>query len=131
MKRVLKIVAVALAAVLTAQPALAGLTCGLKSFADAPCVPKCGKATSRMGASCPMHRHASGNECLQDCCRNGWPQAVVRSASKATPKASRSQLLPAEPGPAAAGNATFAALPEGKIAAAGPPRYILLQVFRI
>jgi hypothetical protein len=131
MKRVLQVVAFALVAVLTAQPAIAGLTCGMTAAPVAACAPACGMAMSQMGAHCPMPHHGTDAGCLQDCCRNGWPQAVVQSASKAKPKAARTQFLQAALSPAPVGMAAFAAPPREEIAAAGPARHILLQVFRI
>jgi hypothetical protein len=131
MKKVLQIVAVALAAVLIAQPAIAGLTCGMTVSPVAACAPACGMAMSQMGAHCPMPHHGTDTGCLQDCCRNGWPQAVVQSASKAKPKAARTGYLQTAPNPAPTGLAAFAAPLREEIAAAGPARHILLQVFRI
>lgn len=131
MKKVLQFVAVALVAVLATQPAIAGLTCGLRTSSVASCVLAFGMTMSQMGANCPLHHHQTGTGCLQDCCRKGWPQALVQSASKARPKAVGTQLFLAVPTPAQAGIAAFATpLPED-IAAAAPPRYILLRVFRI
>jgi hypothetical protein len=131
MKKVLQFVAAALVAVLAAQPALAGLTCGMMPSTAMPCAPKCEMAKDHMGAKCPMHHDDTGTGCLQDCCRNGWPQALVQSSSKARPKAGGTQLFLALPTPAQAGIAAFATpLPED-IGAAAPPRYILLRVFRI
>jgi hypothetical protein len=86
---------------------------------------------SQMGAHCPMPHHGTDAGCLQDCCRNGWPQALVQSASKARPRAARTRFLQAAPNPASSGIAAFAAPPHEDIAAAGPARHILLQVFRI
>jgi hypothetical protein len=131
MKKVLQIVAAALVAVLTAQPAIAGLTCGIRVSPAAECVPACGMAMSQMGADCPMPHHGADTGCLQDCCRNGWPQAVVQSAAKARPKAARARFLQAAPSPVPTGSAAFAASLREEIAAAGPARHILLQVFRI
>jgi hypothetical protein len=96
-----------------------------------PCAPECDMAMDHMGANCPLHHDSTGTGCLQDCCRNGWPQAVAQSASKARPKTSGTPFLVAVPGPASAGIAAFAIPPPGDIDAAAPPRHILLQVFRI
>ena len=131
MKKALQIVAIALVAVLTAQPALAGLTCGMTPSKAMPCVPKCDMAMHHMGANCPMHHHDTGTGCLQDCCRHGWPPALVQSASKTRLKTSGTPFLLAVPGPVLASAATFAPAPPEKIVAAAPDRHILLQVFRI
>lgn len=131
MKKVLQIVVVALVAVLTAQPAIAGLTCGMRVSPVAAGASACGMEMSEMGAHCPMPHHGTDTGCLQDCCRNGLPQAVVRSALKAKPKAARAKFLQPAPSPLATGSAIFAAPPREEIAAAGPARHILLQVFRI
>jgi hypothetical protein len=131
MKKVLQFVAVALVAVLTSQPALAGLTCGLKPFPGIADAAACNMAMNQMGESCPMHSHGAGAGCLQECCRNGWPQAVIQSASKARPKAVGIQFLLSTPSTASAGVALFAAPPAGALAAAAPDRHVLLRVFRI
>jgi hypothetical protein len=130
MKKVLQFVAVALVAVLTAQPALGGLTCGMAPSQGVPCAPKCDMAMHHMGANCTMHHHDTGAGCQQDCCRHGWPPALVQSASKSRPKTSGTPFLLAIPAPASAPAAFTAARPED-IVAASPDRHILLQVFRI
>jgi hypothetical protein len=131
MKKLIQFVAVALVAVLAVQPALAGLTCGMMPSASVPCASKCEMAMHRMGASCPMRHHDTGSGCQQDCCRHGWPPAVVQSAFKATPKPSATPFLLAVPVPASAGIAAFAVPPPEDIGASGPDRHVLLQVFRI
>jgi hypothetical protein len=131
MKKFLQFVAVALVAVLTAQPALAGLTCGMTPLTGVPCAPKCDMAMHHMGANCPMHHHDTSSGCQQDCCRHGWPPALVQSASKTRLKTSGTPFLFAIPAPASAPAAAFAAAPPEDIVAAAPDRHVLLQVFRI
>jgi len=130
MKKVLQFVAVALVAVLTAQPTLAGLTCGMKPSPGMPDA-ACNMAMDQMGTNCPMHSHGAGADCLLECCRNGWPQAVIQSASKARPKAVGTRFLLSTPSVAPAGVAVCAAPPADALAAAAPDRHVLLQVFRI
>jgi hypothetical protein len=134
MKKALQFVAIALVAILATQPALAGLTCGMKPFPtmpDAACNMAMNQLANQLGASCPMHSRGAGTGCLQECCRNGWPQAVVQSASKAKPKAVGTQFLLSTPGVASIGVAVSAAPPADALAAAAPDRHLLLQVFRI
>ena len=68
-----------------AQPALAGLTCGMVPSTSMPCAPKCDMATDRMGANCPTHHDSTGAGCLQDCCRNGWPALESNTRKKRSP----------------------------------------------
>jgi hypothetical protein len=131
MKRLLQVATFALIAVLTAQPALAGLTCGMTPLVSVPCAPKCDMAMSHMGVNCAMHHHETGAGCQQDCCRHGWPPALVQAASKTRPKTSGTPFMLAVPVPASAPAATFAAAPPEDIVAAAPDRHVLLQVFRI
>ena len=131
MKKLLQIVAVALVAVFAAQPTLAGLTCGIMPVSNVASAPKCDMGMDAMGASCPMHHDSTGSGCLQDCCRNGWPPAVVQSASKTKQKTSGTPFLPAIPTLATTPAATITAAPPEDIVAAAPDRHILLQVFRI
>jgi hypothetical protein len=131
MKKVFQLVGVALVAVLTAQPAIAGLTCRITVPSRMACTPAMDMTMAQMGMSCPMHRHGAGSGCLQECCRNGWPPAVVRSAGKAKPRMGDTRLLLADVYPALGRATGFAIPPAEEIGAASPPRYILLQVFRI
>jgi NADH-quinone oxidoreductase subunit I len=70
-------------------------------------------------------------EALTESCRFGWPQAVVRSAAGAKPKAIVSPLFLALPAVAPTGITTSAAPLQGDLVAASPPRHILFRVFRI
>jgi hypothetical protein len=130
MKKFLQLVAVLAIAVLTTQPALAGLTCGMGTTSSLPCAPHCPMAMRSMGMNCQMPR-ASRSGCMQECCRFGWPQAVVRSAAGARPKAALAPSFLAVPA-AASANITVSSAPlPGDLAAASPPRHILFRVFRI
>lgn len=130
MKRLFKSAVTALVALLTVLPAVAGLTCGampLTAFAENRETPM-----STIGADCAMHHgHDAGTGCLQECCRNGWPQAIVQPASKAKPKTGGMPLPHAVSAPLADVPSYFATAPREEIAAAGPPRHVLLKVFRI
>jgi hypothetical protein len=131
MKKFLQFVAAFVVALLAAQPTLAGVTCGIMVSSAMPSARSCEMAMDQMGAMCPMHSHAAGAGCLQECCRNGWPQALVQSARKARQKVGGTQFLLAVPTPTPTGIAAFASPPCEAIRAAAPPRYILLRVFRI
>jgi len=131
MKKVIQVVGVALVAMLAALPAIAGLTCGITVPSRAACTPAIDMAMARMGVSCPMHRHGAGSGCLQECCRNGWPPAVVRSALKARPRMGTTRLFVAEACTAQVRTAGFAIPAAEWIGAASPPRHILLRVIRV
>ncbi|MGA2216871.1 MAG: hypothetical protein ABSG51_02210 [Terracidiphilus sp.] len=129
MKRVLQVAAVVVIAVLAAQPALAGVTCGMLTVARTACVSPCGMAMSQMGMDCPMPEHVAGTGCLQECCRHGFPQGVVQSAG-VKPKTGGTELIMVSPAMTPDASLSFAPARDFIIASA-PPRYILLQVFRI
>jgi len=134
MKRVLQVVAVVVIAVLAAQPAVAGMTCGMLTVANVNCghgASLCGMAMSQMGMDCPMPEHVAGTGCLQECCQHGFPQGVVQAASGVKPKAGGTELFMVLPAMTPAPSLSFAAPPPDSIVASAPPRYILLQVFRI
>ena len=86
---------------------------------------------SHTGLKCQVPLQASRTGCQQESCRFGWPQAVVRSAAGAKPKAIVPPLFWALPAEAPTGITTFAAPLPGDLAAASPPRRILFRVFRI
>jgi hypothetical protein len=131
MKRFLQVVSVFVVALLTAQPALAGLTCTMRALASVPCVPHCPMAMSQMARDCQMAQQAAGADCQPNCCRYPTPQAVVRSASKSRPKAARTPFVLAVHAVSQRIHPAFIAPPAGDLAAAAPPRHILLQVIRI
>ena len=131
MKKVFQLVGVALVAVLTAQPAIAGLTCRITVPSRMACTPAMDMTMAQMGMSCPMHRHGAGSGCLQECCRNGWPPAGVRAAAKARPRTGETQFFVTEPYPAHVGATAFAIPAAEEIGAERPPRYIMLRVFRV
>jgi hypothetical protein len=131
MKKFFQFVAVVAIALLTSQPAIAGLTCGLVPPANLPCAPHCPMSMSHTGLKCQVPLQASRMGCQQESCRFGWPQAVVRSAAGAKPKAIVSPLFLALPAVAPTGITTSAAPLQGDLVAASPPRHILFRVFRI
>ena len=85
---------------------------------------------SQMGPDCPMEHRSDGAGCPSNCCQRVIPPAAVIAASvEKRPLADHQlQALPL---------ATFtippvaAAQSPSDPPAIGPPRYILLQVFRI
>lgn len=131
MKRLFQIVALAVIASLTAQPALPGLLCAMgntNSGSHAHCR---GMAMSQMGMHCPMHWQAAGTGCNQNFCHDSLPTGVVQLAAERKPKAGKTEYLAAAPRIAADAGTAFAATPLNIAVASGPARYVLLQVFRI
>jgi hypothetical protein len=131
MKRFLSIVAVAVAAVLAAQPALAGLTCGMLTAPSHHCADHCDQAKSRLGMDCPMPPDVAGTGCLQDSCQHGFPQGVVRTASGERPKAEGNLFLVPTPFTSQSLSPLSSALAPDALVTAAPDRQVLLRVFRI
>lgn len=131
MKKFFQIVSVVAIALLTSQPAIAGLTCGLVPPASLPGAPHCPLSMSHSGLNCQVPLQASRTGCRQESCRFGWPQAVVRSISGAKHKAIPGPLFQASPAATPVNRTALSAPPPGDLAAASPPRRILLCVFRI
>jgi len=131
MKKFFQLVAVVAIALLTSQPAIAGLTCGLVPPANLPCAPHCPMSMSHTGSKCEVPLQASRSGCQQESCRFGWPQAVVRSVAGARHKAILTPLFLASPAAAPANIMVSSAPPPGDLAEASPPRHILFRVFRI
>ncbi|MGA2538427.1 MAG: hypothetical protein ABSF53_20625 [Terracidiphilus sp.] len=130
MTKLLQFVAGFVVAILTAQPALAGLTCGTRTL-NAPCAPTCAMMHHGAGADCQMPEHGAGSGCLLDCCRLGSPLAVSRSATGKKPRSNAMlSFLAPPPRVPMAGRILFAHVP-AKLVACSPPLYILFQVFRI
>jgi hypothetical protein len=129
MKRLLQFVAAFVVASLTAQPALAGIRCGLRAL-NPPCALACPMA-HHMGAECPIPHRGAGSGCAQDCCPFGPQQAISRSVIGTKPKASTPlAFLAALPQIPIAGGTVFTRAPI-ELAASPPPRYILFRVIRI
>jgi hypothetical protein len=136
MKKLFQIVALAVVAVLAAQPALAGLPCAVGASAGNGCAPDCGMAmshmsSSQMGADCGMSPQISSNGCAQNCCSDRLSQGFAQPATGAKSAAGRTlQFIPAAQ-PLAVALPLFAASYRTDSESAAPPRYILFQVFRI
>lgn len=132
MKRLLQFAALALVALLAAQPALAGTSCNMGEPDKAPCAPGCGMQMSEMGADCQMHQQAVGPFCDQTCCRDGLPAGLAQLAGgdKQRPQRADLSYLVSPVGMANEGTASKAP-PPLPLASTSPPRYILFQVFRI
>ena len=131
MKRALPIAVALLAALLVAQPALAGLNCGMTIAPGIPCAPACGMAMSQMAADCPMHQSPSDIGCLEDCCRTNALPAIVQPVSKFKLRVIASPIALALPlCVAASSRLLFVHLP-ADLHASPPPRCILFRVFRI
>jgi hypothetical protein len=131
MKRLLQFAAFAVVALLTAQPALAGLLCPMGNPDSGSSAHCSGMAMSQMGMHCPMHRQAANIGCEQNCCKEGIPQGVVRLTAKRKPKTGKTEFLALAPRMAAHHVTPIAATPFDRTIASGPARYVLLQVFRI
>jgi hypothetical protein len=131
MKRILQFAALAVVALLTAQPALAGLLCHMGNSNGGSQAHCSGMAMSEMGMQCPMHRHPASIGCEQNCCKEGIPQGVVRLAADRKPKTGKTEFLALAPRTAADDVTALAAPPLDRKIASGPARYVLLQVFRI
>jgi hypothetical protein len=127
MKRRLQIVALAVMAILAAQPVLAGFTCTMGIGSGAP---HCSMAM-HMGMACHPAERSAGLNFPRESCRNCSLQDAAQLSAAARPKAGSASTLPAAfhgvPTPAAA----FASRPLGPPARSAPDRCILFQVFRI
>jgi hypothetical protein len=131
MKRFLQFVAVVMVVLLTAQPALAGMSCEMGTPASGHRASCCHKAMSRVGMNCPMHHKIAASGCEQSCCYDALPQGVALLAAGVKPKAGRADCFIVVPRMVAEADAPFVAAPPGNTIAAAPARYILFQVFRI
>jgi hypothetical protein len=123
MKRLLQIVATVVAGLLVVQPALAELACTAAM--------QCSMGMSATGTACPMGRPLAAGDCSQDCCGHMLPAANPSWAMLAKPKV---QSVPAcfTSVVAVAGTESGrAAISLEPVVFSSPPRYLLLQVFRI
>lgn len=127
MKRLLQFVAMAVIAVLSAQPVLAGFMCtmGMGSGA-AHC-----SMVMHMGMACHPAQQAAGLQCRQGSCQNCSLQDAAQISPGAKPKAGGISALPAVfTGISATDEAASSRWPAPP-AISAPDRYILFQVFRI
>ena len=124
MKRLFQFMAIAMAGLVAAQPALAGLLCA------AP-VSACPVAMTDMGPGCPMAGRMAADNCPLTAYLRAMPQSLASVASPARPKVES---------PAGAQSSTFvlptvvgSRLASGAAAAeaSSPPLYLLNRVFRI
>jgi hypothetical protein len=131
MKPLLKFAALLVIGALLILPALASLPCAFG--ATAACVPGCpmAMAMNSMGPNCLMSKQLSATDCPQNCCTPALTQVVT---ALATPE----KLRFTTPSPTAGLSvAPFIAQPGFAAHApiepqfASPPRYILIQNFRI
>ncbi len=131
MKPLLKFAALLVISALVILPALASLPCTFG--ATAACAPGCpmAMAMDSMGPNCPMSAQLSATDCPQNCCTPALTQVV---AALATPE----KLRFTAPAPTAGlsvapsiGQPSFAAHAPIEPQFAPPPRYILIQNFRI
>jgi hypothetical protein len=136
MKRVLQFVALFVAILLAAQPALAGLPCGPETSSNGACASGCAMAVttapmSQTASGCGMTPQVSSNGCEQSCCASNSLQSVSQPATGAKSKADRVLHFVAAPDMDANATSAFTAQSSGEPVTSAPPRYILLQVFRI
>jgi hypothetical protein len=131
MKKLLQIVVIVVVALLMAQPAIAGLSCDMGRPVSGPCAPDCGEAMSQMGMDCQKPMQVASTGCEQNCCMEGIPQGVFRLTADRKHKAGNTEILALVPRISADDVMAFAAPPFNLTVASGPPRYVLLQVFRI
>ena len=127
MKWATQIFAVVLTGLLSAAPAWTAVSCTL---GNAQMGTSCPMGMAQMDPDCPMS-HSLAMDCSQDCCNRATPQAVVipgiPAKSKIVEASPASESLAVVQATASPGNAGPASL----AAAASPPRYLLLRVFRI
>jgi hypothetical protein len=128
MKRAFQIAGILLILLIGAGPALAAVGCVLSSSAMGP---SCPMGMTEMAADCPMAHTFAATDCSQDCCNRSAPIAQVADAVPVKPKFVAVALHFAGLTVSAAPerNARHEVVP--RFAASSPPRYILLQVFRI
>jgi hypothetical protein len=129
MKPLLKFAALLVISALVILPALASLPCAFG--ATASCAPACPMAMNSMGPNCPMSAQLSATDCPQNCCTQA-PTEVM--AALATQEKSRFIALAPSPVLPAASHVSLsdrAELAPIEPQFAPPPRYILIQNFRI
>jgi hypothetical protein len=119
-----------MAVLLGAQPALASLSCDMGASAKQTCVPECGVAMSLMGDDCPMPSQIKCGYFGQSCCNDAQPPSNIRLTTKTKSNGDRTKYL-SVPLVAVADRAFYVAPSSARFTATGPPRYILLQVFRV
>ena len=133
MKRHLQFVAILVISLLTARPALAGLTCNMATTGPSP---ECSHHMPAMAATCPMSHGMRASGCtssarIQDCCTNS---AAATFAAVAAPGKTKLAAVTQVIQPALA---VFAPQSRQASTAFGPPRssppphYILNHTFRI
>jgi len=129
MKRLIQFVAVAVIGLMSAAPALTGLSCA--TGVRASCTAICPMAMSGMSADCPMTGQTATGDCPQNCCASGIFQALVsaaapeklRLAAGVSPSVATAEI--SVPGQ------TLAIHAPDEARAVSPPPYLLNRVFRI
>src|ERR1035438_672266 len=130
MKRLCQVVVLVLVALLGSQTAIARISCGLGTPKKVPCAPTCPMVVGPMGMRCPRPA-VSGSGCRQGCCPDAVAQNVVRSAAEPRLKAAGVQHFASPLLTVADSSAAIAVSPVVHSLSNSPPRYILLQVFRL
>jgi hypothetical protein len=131
MKPLLKIAALLVISALVLLPALASLPCAFG--ATAACAPGCpmAMAMNNMGPNCPMSTQLSATDCPQNCCTPAPTEVMA-----ALDMQGKSRFIALAPSPVQPAVAHVSLLDRAKQAPtepqfASPPRYILIQNFRI
>ncbi|SRR6266567_683653 len=131
MKRSLQFVAVLVIAFLTAQPALALITCAFDPSPIAFACPMEMSGMNAMDAGCPMSRNIQTSGCAHDCCTHPAAAGVAPFAAPVKPRpillTQSIELQLAIPTALPA----IVAAPFSSPGFSPPPRYILHQTFRI
>ncbi len=128
MKRPIQFIVVLVIAMLSAEPAVAGLFCSMdRAGSSLMCA-----QMADMGPDCPMHGQTNSETCAPDCCNQAQPSSTVTTAfSSAKPRLAIVSVLDmtaiTSPQPHDAGS--FVEPPA--VLSASPPRHLLLRVFRI
>jgi hypothetical protein len=131
MKRCIQFVVVAMAVLLAAQPATAGIPCEMGASGSGHCAFCCNKAMSRMGKSCQMPQHLSGSGCTQNCSHSTLPQVAAQSEAAVKSKTGRAEYVAAASRMTADADMVFVVAPPGAFVFTPHARYIFFQVFRI
>ena len=129
MKGFSRIVAVAVIGVLAAFPVMARVTCAMGMAAKAPCTHHCHRGMGAKAVGCSMPLQAGRTGCDENCCQNGMQQGVFQRDAK--PKAVKAEFVAILAPAVVSQGKVLAGLPVHRRVDTGPPRYILLQVFRI
>jgi len=129
MKQLLKFVSVLVIGALVVLPPLASLPCAFG--ATVACVPGCPMAMNSMGPDCPMSTQLAATDCPQNCCTPALTQLIASPATQQKLKFTSPAPSAGLPAAVVADQPAFAVQSPVDPQFASPPRYILIQNFRI